>query len=116
MKEKGSMYKSPINKEINNSQKVYSTLYESDANNSNQSNLTNNFIQKNITDYRSVERKIYDILHSNDYIYKANVTIVLKDGTINKKIIGKTKDKLITMDNEYINISDIKDIYKEKRN
>lgn len=116
MKEKGSMYKSPINKEINNSQKVYSTLYESDANNSDQSNLTNNFIQKNITDYRSVERKIYDILHSNDYIYKANVTIVLKNGTINKKIIGKTKDKLITMDNEYINISDIKDIYKEKRN
>ena len=41
---------------------------------------------------------------------------MLKDGTINKKIIGKTKDKLITMDNEYINISDIKDIYKEKRN
>ena len=33
-----------------------------------------------------------------------------------KKIIGKTKDTLITMDNEYINISDIKDIYKEKRN
>ncbi len=46
MKEKGSMYKSPINKEINNSQKVYSTLYENDAKNSNQSNLTNNFIQK----------------------------------------------------------------------
>ena len=35
---------------------------------------------------------------------------------ISVKIIGKTKDKLITMDNEYINISDIKDIYKEKRN
>ena len=95
MKEKGNMYKSPINKEINNSQKVYSTLYENDTKINNQSNLTNNYVKKNIIDYRSVDRKIYDILHSNDYIYKADVTIVLKDRTINKKIIGKTKDKLI---------------------
>lgn len=115
MKEKGNMYKSPIDKEINNSQKVYSTLYENQNNNSNNSNDSMK-IKKNNIDYRSVDRKIYDILHSNNYIYKANVTIVLKDKTINKKIIGKTKDKLITMDNEYINISDIEDIYKEKRN
>ena len=87
MKEKGNMYKSPINKEIKNSQKVYSTLYENDTKINNQSNLTNNYVKKNIIDYRSVDRKIYDILHSNDYIYKADVTIVLKDGTINKKII-----------------------------
>ena len=111
MKEKGNMYKSPINKEINNSQKVYSTLYENDTKINNQSNLTNNYVKKNIIDYRSVDRKIYDILHSNDYIYKADVTIVLKDRTINKKIIGKTKDKLITMDNEYIPINTIRDIY-----
>lgn len=115
MKEKGNMYKSPIDKEINNSQKVYSTLYENQNNNSNNSNNSMK-IKKNNIDYRSIDRKIYDILHSNNYIYKANVTIVLKDKTINKKIIGKTKDKLITMDNEYINISDIEDIYKEKRN
>ena len=69
MKEKGNMYKSPINKEINNSQKVYSTLYENDTKINNQSNLTNNYVKKNIIDYRSVDRKIYDILHSNDYIY-----------------------------------------------
>ena len=91
MKEKGNMYKSPINKEINNSQKVYSTLYENDTKINNQSNLTNNYVKKNIIDYRSVDRKIYDILHSNDYIYKADVTIVLKDRTINKKIIEKLK-------------------------
>ena len=67
MKEKGNMYKSPINKEINNSQKVYSTLYENDTKINTQSNLTNNYVKKNIIDYRSVDRKIYDILHSNDY-------------------------------------------------
>ena len=112
MKEKGNMYKSPINKEINNSQKVYSTLYENDTEINNQSNLTNNYVKKNIIDYRSVDRKIYDILHSNDYIYKADVTIVLKDRTINKKIIGIHGNNLITIDNEYIPIDNIKDIYK----
>lgn len=110
MKDKGNMYKNRIDKNVNNSQRVYSTL--------NNDNIVIKKVNDNkkTNDFRSIDRKIYDIMHSNDYIYKADVVIVMKDKTINKKIVGKNGNNLITIDNEYINISDIIDIYKEKRN
>ena len=35
----------------------------------------------------------------------------MDNGTFNKRIVGKTKTNLITMDNEYIPINMIRDIY-----
>ena len=63
---------------------------------------------------KNVYQKINDIFTSRNYIYKADVIIKTKDSTLNKTIIGKNKNSLITIDNELIPISDIIDIYKEK--
>lgn len=58
----------------------------------------------------TVNQKINEIFASPYYIYKAEVEITLEDGVILKKIIGKNNQNLITMENELIPISSIKDI------
>ena len=70
---------------------------------------TNNFIN-NKNNY-TVEQKIYNIFNSPNYIYKIDVIIVTDKGKSKKRIVGKTKTNLITMDNEYIPINTIRDIY-----
>ena len=72
--------------------------------------LNNNIFINNKNNY-TVEQKIYNIFNSPNYIYKIDVTIVTDKGKTNKRIVGKTKTNLITMDNEYIPINTIRDIY-----
>ena len=55
------------------------------------------------------EKKIFN---STSYIYKADVKITLKNGSINKRIVGRNSTHLITIDNELIPITDILDIEK----
>lgn len=70
-----------------------------------------NFIEANDKqDNLDINSKINNIFKSSGYIYKADVSIRLKDNTIEKRIIGKKNGYLITMDNELININDILDI------
>ena len=59
----------------------------------------------------TIEQKIHNIFNSPNYIYKIDVVIVTDKGKENKRIVGKTKTNLITMDNEYIPINTIRDIY-----
>ena len=105
MKELPKMYHNNIDKNINNNEKIFSTMY----NNAIELRSTNNFIN-NKNNY-TVEQKIYNIFNSPNYIYKIDVTIVTDKGKTNKRIVGKTKTNLITMDNEYIPINTIRDIY-----
>lgn len=58
----------------------------------------------------NINYKINQIFASPRYVYKADVKINMKDKTITKKIIGKNKNHLITIDNELIPIKDIIDI------
>lgn len=60
----------------------------------------------------NINQKIKTIFSSPDYIYKADVLITTNDGEYTKRIIGKSGNNLITMDNELINIDNIKDIKK----
>lgn len=69
----------------------------------------------NEVDVKTIYQKINDIFSSPNYIYKANVEISLKDKTIIKRIIGRNKDFLITMDNDLIRINDILDIKTIKK-
>ncbi len=85
-----------INKKFNNNKDVF-------------------YSRHNIVDTKAIYQKINDIFSSPNYIYKANVEISLKDETIVKRIIGRNKDFLITMDNELIKISDIVDIKTIKK-
>lgn len=108
MKELPKMYRNSINKNINNNEKVFSTMYNSDIEVRN----TNSFV--NSKNNYSVEQKIYNIFNSPNYIYKIDVIIVTDKGKNKKRIVGKNKNNLITMDNEYIPINTIKDIYIDR--
>ena len=92
------MYHNKIDKDLNNNERVFSTL---DSNNI----YTNSFInnRNNLT----VEQKIVNIFNSPNYIYKIDVVIVTDNNKVIKRIIGKNKNNLITMDNEYIPINTI---------
>ena len=95
------MYHSSINKEIDNVQNIYSTI--------------NNEFDNNIrtTNYNKfdIEKKINNIFNSPNFIYKADVNILTDKGLLNKRIIAKRNEYLITIDNETIPINIIKDIY-----
>ena len=105
MSELPRMYHNKIDKDLNKNERVFSTL---DSNNI----YTNSFInnRNNLT----VEQKIVNIFNSPNYIYKIDVVIVTDNNKVIKRIIGKNKNNLITMDNEYIPINTIRDIYINK--
>lgn len=98
-KELPKVFKNNINKELNNNDKFF---------------YGNNRISEK-KDNRSVIEKINDIFSAPNYVYKANVDIILKDKTITKKIIGRNKEYIITMDNELIPIKNIMDIKAQKK-
>ena len=106
MKDLPKMYRNKIDKYIKNNEKFFSTMYDKKIEKENNKNI---FIN-NKNNY-TVEQKIYNIFNSPNYIYKIDVTVVTDSGIQNKRIVGKTKTNLITMDNEYIPISTIRDIY-----
>lgn len=101
------MYQNSFDKKINNNKCVFSSLVDKTEDRSNNSN--NNFIKN---DRFTIEQKIFNIFNSKNYIYKADVTIVTDNQVLNKRIVGKNNNNLITIDNEYIPISIIKDIYR----
>lgn len=59
---------------------------------------------------KNIHQKLREIFASPRYVYKADVKIVTKEGTIQKKIIGQNQTHLITIDNDLIPISDVMDI------
>lgn len=102
-KELPRMYQNKINKSISNIQKVYSTIdHHNDDRNTNQTKYST----------VSIDRKIDCIFNAPDYVYKADVTIVTDTEMIKKRIVARNKNNVITIDNEYIPISIIRDIYK----
>lgn len=107
MKDLPKMYHNKINRDIRNNEKVFSTMYKD---NNIVVTSSNDIIIDDRNNY-TVEQKIYNIFNSPHYIYKIDVMIVTDKGTFKKRIIGKTKNELITMDNEYIPINTIRDIY-----
>lgn len=100
------MFKGSINKDTNNNERVFSTLNSSKTIINNNNSSINNFSKY------EVNKKINDIFNSSDYVYKVDVTIVTEDGEYKKRVVGRVKDSLITMDNEKIPIDSIRDIYK----
>ena len=60
----------------------------------------------------SVVTKLNRIFSSGNHVYKSRVRIYLDNDIIEKNIIGKTRDYLLTFNGEKILISKIKDIEK----
>ena len=101
------MYHNSINKKIDNNEKYYTTFDKKKD-----SGVVNNKNMK--SDNYTVEQKIYNIFNSPNYIYKIDVTIITDKEVLKKRIVGKNKNNLITMDGEYIPINTIRDIYIAK--
>ena len=109
MKELPKMYHNKIDKEIINNDIIFSTMYNKSIK-KDEKNLDRKVGFDNRNNY-TVEQKIVNIFNSPNYIYKIDVVIRTDSGTFNKRLVGKTKTYLITMDNEYIPINTIRDIY-----
>lgn len=58
----------------------------------------------------NINNKINALFKSSKYVYKLDIEITTTNGTTKKRIIGKNKTNLITLDNELIAIKDILDI------
>ena len=70
-------------------------------------------INKNVLEEVDVKKQISNILNSNEFVYKADTRITLSTGeVIEKTIIGKNNNSLITIDDELININNISKIEK----
>lgn len=101
MKELPKVFHNKIDKKFDNNRSVFysNNTYEEDRS----------------VDTRTVFQKINEIFSSPNYVYKANVEITLKDKKVTKRIIGRNKNYIITMDNDLIPISDIVDIRSTKK-
>ncbi len=101
-KELPKMYHNKINKTVNSIQKVYNSM----------ENHKNNELRQNKYSSISIDQKIEQIFKEKDFVYKADVEIITDTDTIKKRIVARNQNNLITIDNEYIPISIIRDIYK----
>lgn len=99
------MYQTKINKVVPSIQKVYSSIDDRRETPIEESRVSR---YSNI----SIDQKIDNIFKSPDYVYKADVTIITDTEKVQKRIIARNKNNIITIDNEYIPISLIRDIYK----
>lgn len=62
---------------------------------------------------KNINQKINEVFNSSNYIYKADVELTLKSGTVVKRIVGRNSSHLITIENELIPISDVIDIKRK---
>lgn len=98
MDDKPKMYQNKIVKEFHNNKSVY-TSYNVDSN------------PDTITNINDIRKKIENIINSNNFIYSKLVNIVIGNDIIKRKVIGIYNNNLLTIDNEYIPLNNIKDIY-----
>lgn len=93
--------------------KVFANKINKKIENNNTYSVTKNDEVRKSTIPKNINLKINEIFKSNNYVYKADVLLTTKSGTSKKRIIGRNKNNLITIDNETISIDDIIDINYE---
>lgn len=98
---KPSVFANKIDKDLTNNEKVFNSANKKE-------------VELERTAKVDVNAKIKEIFSSPHYVYKADTIIKTKDGVLNKRIVGKNGDKLLTIDNEFIEVKDILDIELKK--
>ena len=93
------VFANPFSKQVSNNERVYH-VKENDFKKEEKKNVT----------IETVNSKVNSLFKSSKYVYKIDVEITTADGILKKRIIGKNKNNLITLDNEMIAINDIIDI------
>lgn len=88
MKKLPEIYKNEINKNINNNKEYC-------------------YLEKEEEKKENIEDKIASIFNGMGYSYNIPVTIKTKDKEYHTSLIAKTRNSLITLDNDTIKIADI---------
>lgn len=96
--EKPKIYQNREYKEFHNNREVFMS--------------TDKDLTKMVWDSNDIRKKINDIIDAPNFIYRANVNILIGNDIIQRKIVGIYNNNLITIDNEHIPIDTIKDIYR----
>lgn len=97
MKDLPKVFANKINENINNTQDIF------------YGNARSVPIEK---EDLNVQKKINNIFASSTHVYKSKVKITFANDEVEKTIVGKTNNNLITIDGELIKINDILDIKK----
>lgn len=95
---KKKIYVNQINKKMDNNQNYCDVLEKKEE------------VIKENDSKKSVSEKLAQLFNTNGYIFNVNVKIITNNKTYDTKIAGKVNNHLITLDNNIININDIKDI------
>ena len=106
-----------INKNIENNEKVYASngsvkknIIEAAAPTKKSKTGKEKIIEK------TIKQKVREILNNKAYIYKVPVIIETNNKTIETKIIGANTTSIITIDNQIIKLTEIKDIKMQQKN
>lgn len=62
----------------------------------------------------TIMQKLKSIFSAPIFVYKAKVDIITDEGKVTKEIVGYNKTHVMTIDDELIPVSKIKDIYFSK--
>lgn len=100
------VFANKVEKKVGNNEDVYYSHKDNFSDDSRSDNVS-------ILDNKNINQKINEIFNSVNYIYKADVKLTLKNGTVNKRIVGRNSTHLITIDNELIPLTDILDIERK---
>ena len=101
----------------NNRKFYYSELEqkeESNVNKEQNSKIIEKYNLKKTVQNNDVRNKIINLFKSPNSVYKVKANIKIDGKTITKNLIGRTNSKLITLDDELIDIDKIEDIESAK--
>ena len=88
--------------------KIYKAHLEGKTgNNQTTCNVNEEIVTENEID---VEDKLNKLFNTNGYIFNIKVKIITDDKAYDTKIASRVGNSLITLDNDVININDVKDI------
>lgn len=102
------VFANKIEKDVSNNDRVYYSFKNT--------NEMHSEIKKEESFVRgtNIMQKLKSIFSSPVFVYKAKVDIVTDDGKMTKEIVGYNNTHVMTMNDELIPISRIKDIYFTK--
>ena len=111
------VYANKIGNASNNRKIYYSNLEKVSQNkNINTLDKKNDILEKyNLKEtvkQNEIRNKITELFKSPKNVYKINVKIKMDGKIVTKSLIGRTNSKLITLDDELIDISKIEDIHE----
>lgn len=107
------VFKNTSKRKFNNNEKVYITKSENSEKNEIQEEpmINQNSHKHNQSNLNKIEEKLSKLINGNKhYTYKVPVKIEMQDKIITTKVIGRTRNYILTIDNEKIEIGKIKNI------